>query len=70
MAEFCKQCADELGFPESDFIGMTSEADWEQNRAAMVLCEGCGMIQVDPQGNCMSTDCDGLHRRREHATPD
>ena len=25
--------------------------------AAIVICEGCGVIQVDQEGNCISTDC-------------
>jgi hypothetical protein len=27
-----------------------------------VLCEGCGPIQVDADGNCVSEDCIGDHR--------
>lgn len=61
MAEFCKQCAVDL-FGEhtdfaDDFAGLTTEADWLAGNAAVVLCEGCGAIQVDPSGACVSTDC-------------
>jgi len=64
MAEFCNQCAAELGFP-SDFVGVTSEEAWAAGRPAVVLCEGCGPIQVDPQGNCVSENCEGRHRLEE-----
>jgi hypothetical protein len=29
----------------------------------IVLCETCGPIQVDHEGHCVSTDCDGYHRK-------
>jgi hypothetical protein len=57
MAEFCVACAKELGFPETDFRGLTSQADWDKGLAAIALCEGCGVIQVDPRGNCVSPGC-------------
>lgn len=28
------------------------------------ICEGCGPIQVDHDGHCVSEDCDGDHRKR------
>lgn len=55
MAEFCKQCADDHDF-SCDFVGVTTPEDWENGLAAVVLCEGCGAIQVDPQGRCVC-DC-------------
>ncbi len=60
MSEFCKQCADTLFGPEhkSSFIGQTSLEDWAKGRAAVVLCEDCGPIQVNPEGVCVSQDCD------------
>jgi hypothetical protein len=30
---------------------------WAEDRAAIVTCEDCGIIQVDPAGNCISIDC-------------
>lgn len=58
MSEFCKACSEEMFGPGSnDFKNMTTKSDWQSGRAAMVLCEGCGPIQVDPEGNCVSKDC-------------
>ena len=48
MAAFCQQCANEFGEP-GDFEGC---APFE-----VVLCEGCGAIQVNEQGECISPDC-------------
>jgi hypothetical protein len=53
MADFCKQCSIEnFGEDYRDLAGITTQEDWEQGRACVVLCEGCGPIQVDPEGNC------------------
>lgn len=57
MAEFCKQCANYWG-SEPDFVGFTTEEEWEKGYAKVVLCEGCGPIQVNPAGECVSEDCD------------
>ena len=58
MAEFCRQCSEEiLGERCSDFYGITSTNEWKRGKAAIVLCEGCGVIQVDPEGRCVSEDC-------------
>ncbi len=59
MAEFCKQCATELFGEEcsGDFVGMTTKEDEEKGEAAVVLCGGCGAIQVNSQGECISKDC-------------
>jgi len=40
-----------------DFADITSQAEWLEEKAAVVLCEGCGAIQVDPEGRCISADC-------------
>lgn len=60
MADFCKACAGMLNETEScpsDFVGATSEESFAQGMAAVVLCEGCGSIQVNPAGECISKDC-------------
>ena len=67
MADFCNQCADDLGLPRGDMSGITTGADWTAGRAAIVLCEDCGPIQVDPQGNCVSPDCGKHHGRKAEA---
>ena len=53
MAEFCKQCADDLGFPRSDFL----YPNLLPGQYMTVLCEGCGPIQVNNKGECISSDC-------------
>lgn len=59
MAEFCKQCADDLGF-EPDFIGLRSDEEWdkmEEGYGLLVLCEGCGPTVVNRDGECVSLSC-------------
>lgn len=61
MADFCSQCSIELfGKDYGDMAGITSPEDWAKGLAAIVLCEDCGAIQVDPGGLCIS-DCDKNH---------
>lgn len=57
MADFCNQCSESLFGNPGDFKGVTSKEAWEKQTAVVVLCEGCGPIQVDPDGNCVSEDC-------------
>jgi len=58
MTDLCKQCSVELfGKDSGDLKGITSQEDWKQGKAAVVICEGCGIIQVDPNGKCISPDC-------------
>lgn len=59
MADFCKQCSiDMFGHDYGDLAGVTTEEAWQGKMACTVICEGCGPIQVDPQGNCVSPDCE------------
>jgi hypothetical protein len=58
MADFCKQCSIEtFGEDCGDLAGITTPHDREQELYALVLCEGCGAIQVDEEGRCISVDC-------------
>ena len=58
MADFCRQCSiDNFGKDYEDHKGLTDSESWEKGLAATVICEGCGFIQVDPEGNCVSQDC-------------
>lgn len=58
MAEFCKACFIELfGEDFCELAGITKEVDFEKGLACAVICEGCGIIQVDPEGNCLSKNC-------------
>ena len=58
MADFCRQCSIEMCFDEpGDLAGITPPDAWAAGKACIVLCEGCGAIQVDPEGYCISNDC-------------
>jgi hypothetical protein len=58
MADFCRQCSERLfGQDFRDLAGLTSPEDWADGKAVVVICEGCGPIQVDPDGACTSADC-------------
>lgn len=60
MADFCNQCAEDMGFPHGDLAGITKPEDQMRHLYAVVLCEGCGPIQVNKDGYCIS-DCDKHH---------
>jgi hypothetical protein len=60
MAEFCKQCAEEMGF-EPDFVGLTTEEDTKAGLVSGVLCEGCGFTYVNHLGECVYEHCDLKH---------
>ena len=64
MADFCRQCLLEIfGEDTEDLANITTSANEEHGFFAVVLCEGCGPIQVDRAGNCLSKDCEGDHRK-------
>lgn len=51
MADFCKQCSIEtFGSDFKDLANITTPEEYKQGLAALVLCEGCGFIYVDPEG--------------------
>ena len=57
MADFCKQCSETLfGKDFGDLKGLSTE-DTKNNLFPVVICEGCGSIQVDHEGRCISTGC-------------
>jgi hypothetical protein len=64
MASFCGQCSkatfDITNQNDFDHLG-----DPGEEKAWVVLCEGCGPIQVDKDGNCVSEDCLENHNRKE-----
>lgn len=65
MADFCKQCADEMGFPESDFIGAVPEGSY-----LIAICEGCGFDAVmNHAGDCVSSSCLKKHGLHKHPRP-
>ena len=64
MADFCRQCSIKiLGISgdDNDMKGLSLPADTEAKHYPVVLCEGCGPIQVDHTGKCVSTDCIEKH---------
>jgi hypothetical protein len=62
MADFCKQCSIAIfGEDFGDLAGITSKEDWKRGYSSVALCEDCGAIQVDPDGNCISIDCRKKH---------
>jgi hypothetical protein len=57
MADFCKQCSIEtFGADYGDLKGLCKE-----DELIVELCEGCGPIQVDHTGKCVSVDCLRCH---------
>jgi len=56
MADFCRACWGEAEYA-GDLAGITPKKAWNNNKASIVMCEGCGAIQVDPDGNCVSQNC-------------
>lgn len=47
-----------------DMLGLTEREDFKKGLAAVVLCEGCGPAQVDPEGHCLG-DCWGDYFTKE-----
>lgn len=63
MADFCKQCSEELyGENLGDLKGL------EKGRRK-VLCEGCGFTLVDEEGRCISPYCPKHSRNEEGGQP-
>jgi hypothetical protein len=62
MADFCKQCSTDMFDRDfKDLAGLTTKVDEEEGLYAIVLCESCGVIQVDREGICVSPDCKEHH---------
>ena len=58
MAEYCAQCAKEYNM-QNDMAGLCREGE-----TVAELCEGCGVIEVNHRGECVSGDClKGGHSR-------
>jgi len=58
MADFCKQCSIEIfGEDFGDLSDITTKMKTKDGIYAFVICEGCGIIQVDHEGKCISNDC-------------
>ncbi len=51
MADFCHSCAlDTFGECIGDLAGLSTAEDTAAQRFPVVICEGCGPIQVDHNG--------------------
>ena len=58
MADFCKQCSLEIfGEDFKDLSNISDEGETELGRFPIVICEGCGVTQVNHEGICVSPDC-------------
>ena len=58
MADFCKQCSIFMfGSDTGDLEGISKPEDTAKGLYATVICEGCGFIQVDHEGRCITEDC-------------
>ena len=66
MADFCAQCSiDTFGKDHGDLAGITTKEDEAKGLYAVVICEGCGHIQVDSKGRCISADCSHEHGKEK-----
>jgi len=58
MADFCSQCSIKLFSQDfGDLSGLSVEEATKAGKYPVVICEGCGPIQVDHNGKCVSEDC-------------
>lgn len=58
MADFCKQCSiATFGKDFEDMARLCTKGDNEKNEYSEVLCEGCGFIQVNYLGECVTAGC-------------
>jgi hypothetical protein len=58
MADFCRACSlEHFDKDYEDLRGATTSDMQNKGKFAVVICEGCGCIQVDINGSCISEDC-------------
>ena len=58
MADFCKDCSISMfGKDHRDLADITAKESDAHGLASVVICEGCGVIQVNSEGECLSDDC-------------
>jgi len=70
MADFCTQCSIEIfGEDGGDLSGITNEKYTKKGIFVAVICEGCGLIQVDHTGKCVANDCLKKHGDISFAPP-
>jgi hypothetical protein len=57
VADFCKKCSiDIFGKDFGELAGLCNE-----DQLALTICEGCGVVQVNHLGECVSKDCAKRH---------
>lgn len=62
MADFCKQCSlDIWGEDFGDMANISKPEDTVKGLYASVICEDCGIIQVDHEGNCITHESKPKH---------
>ncbi len=67
MADYCKQCSTTIfGKDYGELAGLSSKEDTDAKLYPVVLCEGCGAIQVDHTGACVSEDCYECGHNKEY----
>lgn len=71
MADFCKQCSIKMfGKDFKELAGLVPEEDAAAGFATdVVICEGCGPIQVNIHGECISEDCECAGHAVPHKWP-
>ena len=72
MSEYCNQCAHELGFKRGELAGLARAEDLPlgEGFGLPVICEGCGYILVDNEGNCLGGEaCMENHKGPDVKTP-
>lgn len=58
MADYCKDCSTNIfGKDYGELAGISTEEQTRNGLYPVVICEGCGIVQVDHTGKCVSTDC-------------
>lgn len=51
MADFCRSCSIEtFGEDSRDLAGLSTPQDTAAGQFPVLLCEGCGPVQVDHEG--------------------
>ena len=58
MADFCTECSMEMFNKDfEELAGLSTAEDTKNDLFPCVICEGCGFIQVDHTGKCISETC-------------
>lgn len=66
MANFCKQCSLEtFGQDFRELADLVTPEQYALGRVGLALCEGCGAINVNPDGVCVSPDCLKAHSKNK-----